>query len=131
MLGQHGHNTRLHARLPPSSLGMDAWMISKLNVDLIRKLRGSLMCLAYFFDVHSMGVCATRHKQKPGRLLWESNACTVRIYMRISYCLATNKCNDYFNHFAVMFKHKCTQPFRSLSERCSPFGAKCIIRCRT
>ena len=38
------------------------WMISsQLNVALIRKLRGSLMYLAYLFDMLNIGVCTTRH----------------------------------------------------------------------
>ena len=32
-----------------SFLGMDAWMTSQMKVALIRNVRGSLMCLAYFF----------------------------------------------------------------------------------
>ena len=44
MRGQLGHNTRPHAQLPPSFLGMDAWMTSQLNLALIRKLRETLMC---------------------------------------------------------------------------------------
>ena len=36
--------------IAPIFLDMHALMISKLNAALIRKLRGSLMCLAYFFD---------------------------------------------------------------------------------
>ena len=35
---------------------------------------GSLMCLAYFFD---MGVCTTRHWQTSGRLVQQFNVCTV------------------------------------------------------
>ena len=46
------HNKRPHARLPPSFLGMDAWMTSQLNVALIHKLRASLMCLVYFLTYH-------------------------------------------------------------------------------
>ena len=48
-------------------------MTSKLNVALIRKLRGSLMCLAYFFDMITNGVCTTRHWQTSGRLVQELN----------------------------------------------------------
>ena len=47
-LAQHGHNSRPHAQLQHSVLSMDVWITSKLNVALIRKLRGSLMCLNYF-----------------------------------------------------------------------------------
>ena len=49
-LGNPGHNTQPHAQLPPSFLVTDAWMISQLNVALIGKLHGSLLCLAHFFD---------------------------------------------------------------------------------
>ena len=46
------------------SQGTDAWMVSQLNVALIRKVCRSLMCLAYFYtrsSISSMGVCATKH----------------------------------------------------------------------
>ena len=49
MHGQPGHNTRPHARLPHIFVAMDAWMTSQLNLSLIRKLRGSLMCFAELF----------------------------------------------------------------------------------
>ena len=49
-----GHNTRPHARSPPSFLVMDAWMILQMDGAWIRKLRGSLVCLAHFFDKLSM-----------------------------------------------------------------------------
>ena len=48
MRGQPEQNTRPHYRLPPSFLDMNARMNSQLNVALIRKLWGSLMCLSYF-----------------------------------------------------------------------------------
>ena len=32
MHGQSGHNTRPQAKLPPSFLGMDAWMTLQVNV---------------------------------------------------------------------------------------------------
>ena len=53
----------IHVRtwLPPSFLALDAWMTSQLNGALIRKLRGTLTCLAYLFDILSIGVCTTRH----------------------------------------------------------------------
>ena len=43
-----GYNTKPHARLPTSFLGMDVSMTSQLNLVLVRKLHGSLMYLAYF-----------------------------------------------------------------------------------
>ena len=52
-------------------------MTSQLNADVIRNLRGSLMCLVYFFDMLSMGVCTTRHWQMSGRLVQELSACSV------------------------------------------------------
>ena len=58
---QCGHNARPHARLPHKLMGMDAWMTSKLNVALVRKLRGSLMCLhnQALADVRSTGAGIT------------------------------------------------------------------------
>ena len=47
--------------LPPSYVGMDAWMTSQLNVALIHKLHGSLMCLALFLTYLSNGVCKDCH----------------------------------------------------------------------
>ena len=55
MPGQPGHNTRPHARLPPSFLGMDALMTSQLTVALYNKLLGSLMCLAYLLTCYLLG----------------------------------------------------------------------------
>ena len=54
MPGQPGHNTRSHARLPPSFMGMDALMTSQLNVALNRKLLGSFMCLAYLLTCYPL-----------------------------------------------------------------------------
>ena len=77
MPGQPGHDTRPHARLQPSFVGMDAWMTSQLNVVLIRKLLGSLLCLAYSFDTLSMRDSTTSQWQTTGRLVQELNVCTV------------------------------------------------------
>ena len=38
--GQTWHNERPHARLPPSYLGMDAWLTSQLTVALIPSYMG-------------------------------------------------------------------------------------------
>ena len=73
---QTGHNTQPHVQLTPRFQGMDAWMISQMDVALIRKLSGSLMSLAYF-DMLYMCVCTTRHCQTSGRLVQELNVCTV------------------------------------------------------
>ena len=61
-----------------SFMGMDAWMIVQLNGALIRKLRGSLMCLACI-DMLSMSVFTIRHWQSIGRLVQELDACTVHV----------------------------------------------------
>ena len=58
-------------------LGVDALMTPQLNVAVIRKVRGSLMCFAYYFDMLSMGVCTTSHWQTSGRLVQELNVYTV------------------------------------------------------
>ena len=52
MREQSGHDTRPHAWLPHSFLGMDAWMTSQLNVAMFRKLRWSLKCLAYLLKCY-------------------------------------------------------------------------------
>ena len=84
MRGQPGHNSRPHARLQPSFLGTDARMISQLNVVLIRKLLGSLLCLAYSFDMLSMRDSTTSHWQTSGRLVQELNVCTVRSLLHVN-----------------------------------------------
>ena len=57
MCGQLRHNMKHHAQLPTDFLGMDAWMTSQLILALMRKLRGSLMCLGYFFPLHVIHGC--------------------------------------------------------------------------
>ena len=52
-------------------------MTSKQNAALIRKLCGSLVCMAYVFDMLYKGVCTTQHWQTSGRLMHELNVCTV------------------------------------------------------
>ena len=52
-----------------------AWMTSQLKVTFIPKLCGSLMCLAYIFDMLSKGVCTTRHWQVSGQPVQEVNVC--------------------------------------------------------
>ena len=46
-------------------------MTSELNAAFICKLIGSLMCLADYFDMLSMGDCTTRHWQMFSRLVEE------------------------------------------------------------
>ena len=77
MHGQPGHNTQPHASSPASFMGIDAWMTTQLKVALISKLPWSFMCLAYFFDILSMGACITRYWQTSGRLVHELDVCTV------------------------------------------------------
>ena len=52
-------------------------MTSQLNVALIHKLLGSVICLAYFLNMLFMGAFATRHCQTFGRLVQELCVCTV------------------------------------------------------
>ena len=68
----HTHIQMLH-----SFLGVDAWMTSQLNVDLIHKLRRSTMCLSHSFDVLSMDVCTTRHWETSAQLVKELNVRTL------------------------------------------------------
>ena len=51
----------------------------QLNVALVHKLRGLLLCLAYFLEVLSIGVGTTRYWHTSGRLVQELNVCTVPI----------------------------------------------------
>ena len=69
MRGQPGHNIRV----PPGFLGMDAWMTSQVNIALLRKLRGPLICLNFFFDMLSMDVRTTCHWQMSGLPMQELN----------------------------------------------------------
>ena len=46
---------------------------------LIRKLRRSLMCLAYFFEMSFKGDWTTRQWQTPGRLVQALNVFTVHV----------------------------------------------------
>ena len=69
-----GHNTQPTPYCHPVFW---AWMPSKLNVALIRKLSWLLMCLVYYFDMLYMGVCKTVHLQRSGRLVQELIVCTV------------------------------------------------------
>ena len=46
----------IHDRTPDFQPDSWAWMSSRLDVALIRTLRGSLMCSNYFFNMSSMGV---------------------------------------------------------------------------
>ena len=60
-----------------SKAWISACMTSQLRVALIRKIRDSSICLAYSFDMLSMGLCTTRHYQTSGRLVQELNVCIV------------------------------------------------------
>ena len=48
-----------------------------MNIALNCKLRWSLMCLVYFSDMLSMGVCTTRQLQTSSRPVQELNVCSV------------------------------------------------------
>ena len=52
MRRQPRYNIQPHTWLPPIFMGMNAKMTSQLNVAVIHKLRGSLMCLAYFLTCY-------------------------------------------------------------------------------
>ena len=58
-------------------------MTSQLNVALICKLRGSLICLAYVFDILSMDVFTIRHRQTSRQVEQEINICTVVSWVRV------------------------------------------------
>ena len=50
-------------------------LVQELNVGIVR---GALTCLAYFLNMLSIGVSTTGHWQTSGRLLQESDVCTVK-----------------------------------------------------
>ena len=58
-------------------------MTSQLKVALICKLRGSLICLAYVFDILSMDVFTIRHRQTSRQVEQEINVCTVVSWVRV------------------------------------------------
>ena len=81
-------------RMPDCHRVSWAWMhgwTAQLNVALIWKLCGPLMCLGYFFNISSMGVCATSHCQTSDRLVQELNVCTV-----VSFRVWSIAWEDYF-----------------------------------
>ena len=54
-------------------------MNSKLNRALIRKIRVSLIRLAYYYDMLSMSVFTTRHWQMSGRVVQELDVCIAAV----------------------------------------------------
>ena len=77
----------IHDRTPDDPPVSWAWMTSQLNVALIRKPRGSLMCLADFSDMLSMGVFTTGHRQTSGRMVHEIDVYTVLTTYSCSFFL--------------------------------------------
>ena len=72
MRGQLAHNTRPHARLPPSSQGMGAWMTSQTYCSFYSQATWVIDVLGLFFDMLPMD--ATTYNQA---LVQELNVCTV------------------------------------------------------
>ena len=79
MPGQPGHNTRPHARLPPSFLGMDEFTTIR---SFDSQETWAIDVRGLFFDMSSMDVYTTRQCQTSGRLVQELNVCTVSITIR-------------------------------------------------
>ena len=73
MRGHPRHNTRPHFRLSHIFLGLDD-ISTERNFDSLATWIIDVLC---FFDMLSMGVCSTRHRETPGRLVQELNVCTV------------------------------------------------------
>ena len=120
MRGQPVHNTRPHARLATGSLDTNAWMTSQLNEDLICRLCVSFICLAYFFDMLSIGIFTTRHWQTSGRLVQESNPCTVVI---------NNECRR--SLFLTCYLWMFVQPEALVDVRSTDARFKCLHRSHT
>ena len=83
-----------HKPTPPNFLGMDAWMTSRLNVALFRKLHVSMLCLAYFLTCY-LQMFTIRHWQTSGRLVQELNVGTVNS-------------NCFFFYQISLYIHVCT-----------------------
>ena len=86
MRGNPGHNTRPHARLPPSFLGMDD-LTTDCSFDSQAKC--VIGVLGLLFDLLSMGVCTTRYWQQSDRLVQKLNVFTVdfqKNWRTISMC---------------------------------------------
>ena len=83
-----------------------ALMPPELKVALIRKLRGSLMCLVYCFDMLSMGVCTTTHWQTSGRLVQELNSVLFTLSDIPQLSMEFNSCRKrifFFNKISFFF----------------------------
>ena len=94
----------IHNRIPGHGCDHRS-LTSQLNIALIRILFGSLTCLAYFFDMLSMGVCATRHWQMSGRLVQELNVCTVQFtHFLLQWCKRPDYFGDTFFGICIFSK---------------------------
>ena len=81
-----GNPCIIHDRFPPSVMGTDACITSQLKVALIRIMRGSLLCLAYSFDVKHR--CFYNEALKTSdRLVQNLNVCTVGLFNKICMSL--------------------------------------------
>ena len=74
-------NTRPHVRLLPIFLGMNAWMISKLNVAL--QSQASWVINGSFSNMLSRSVCTTRHWQTSGRQVQELDVCSFYVCIHV------------------------------------------------
>ena len=71
-----GNSVIKHDCMPDCHTVSWTWMTSQMNVALVLKLRGPLMCLSFFWLVIHCSF-TTRHLQTSGRLMQELNVCTV------------------------------------------------------
>ena len=69
---------------PASFLGMDAWMGSQQSVALILELCGSLICLAYVFDMLSKNLKTSKLNVNLIRKLCGSLICLAYVFDMLS-----------------------------------------------
>ena len=102
MRGQPGHDIQPYARLPPSSLCMDARMTSQLKVAFIHKLVIDMHMVCISFDMLPTCICTTGHWQTSSRLVQELNVCTVAsIHMYQTHSmLLISMCNTLLRLFS-------------------------------
>ena len=100
MHGQPRHNTRLHVRLPPSLLGMNAWMTSQPNATTCRYV--CHRCVWLISLKLPMDVCTTRHWQTSGRPMQALDTCSVLLeigYVITHKIIGTKRLRKEFQQF--------------------------------
>ena len=108
--------------MPPSFLKKDAWMTSQLNVTLVCKLRGSLVCLTYFVW-HVIHGCLYSQALAGIRSTGARITC---LYCRTFNSFIYNFCHFETKrcHWLLAVSHNCPglNPIRGMWESCQWLG---------